>query len=465
MFPIIPPEKASRLRSINSRVAASVAQTNTDGLQSTPTAKAYAEVRGGYITSSLETLAAASVSTAKKTDPSALYRPGSNGFATYSTALEGMTLQEWQSLCSIFEQYEHDKVCLLTCDRPIKAFRNTLGELRDHIKSHMSTDCYLAFEIIDILSNLAARLRSRTPVLEQPILDATKPIRDIARASIPRLLEESRSRVQALPALPLDGAAASVTTEVMTHLQALTAFVKPVSSILASMGESGWSTSAGSPAASTNSFPPSLKSIDIGGDGIELFARYVGDVLDVLLSSLESRSRLLLKSGSVQGVFMSNNVAIVERMIRSSELSGLLATMSPRIDQWRKKSSGKYVDAWKELSVQLLDVQYTSRTARPPSGGGLADSSSVIKALGSKEKDAIKEKFKNFNFGFDDLISKHKNYKMEREVRSYLAKEVQAYIEPLYGRFWDRYHEIDKGKGKYVKYDKGQVSAALASMA
>lgn len=54
---------------------------------------------------------------------------------------------------------------------------------------------------------------------------------------------------------------------------------------------------------------------------------------------------------------------------------------------------------------------------------------------------------------------------MEREVRIQLAREVQAMIEPLYSRFWDRYHEIDKGKGKYVKYDKGSLSAQLATLA
>jgi exocyst complex protein 7 len=37
-------------------------------------------------------------------------------------------------------------------------------------------------------------------------------------------------------------------------------------------------------------------------------------------------------------------------------------------------------------------------------------------------------------------------------------------IEALYGRFWDRYHEIDKGKGKYVKYDKSSISAVFISL-
>ena len=49
-------------------------------------------------------------------------------------------------------------------------------------------------------------------------------------------------------------------------------------------------------------------------------------------------------------------------------------------------------------------------------------------------------------------------------MRSQLAREVQAMIEPLYGRFWDRYHEVDKGKGKYVKFDKGGLAGLLAGL-
>ena len=65
---------------------------------------------------------------------------------------------------------------------------------------------------------------------------------------------------------------------------------------------------------------------------------------------------------------------------------------------------------------------------------------------------------------FDDLVSRHKAYRMEKEVRVLLVREVQRVIEPLYGRFWDRYHEVDKGKGKYVRYDKSSLSGVFQNM-
>lgn len=168
---------------------------------------------------------------------------------------------------------------------------------------------------------------------------------------------------------------------------------------------------------------------------------------------------------TMQGVFIANNVAIVDRMIQSSELEPLMGSYAVSLEKWRKTGPKMYLEAWREPSAHLLDVKYTNRDKRPQSGGAAStDSAAIVKQLSSKDKDQIKEKFKSFNASFDDLVARYKSYKMEREVRAQLAREVQAIIEPLYGRFWDRYHEIDKGKGKYVKYDKSQLASTLASI-
>ena len=80
------------------------------------------------------------------------------------------------------------------------------------------------------------------------------------------------------------------------------------------------------------------------------------------------------------------------------------------------------------------------------------------------EKKQPSAKFRLFNASFDELVSRHKSLHMESEVRANLAREIQSLIEPLYARFWDRYHEVDKGKGKVVRYDKGALAAMMASL-
>ena len=458
-FPTIPEDKLSRLNMINTHVARASIETSQSAVNY-PTAKAFSEVRGEYIMTSLRNLAAASVATARKTNAD-IYRAGTNGIGTYSTALEGMVLAEWNGITQVFAQDEQSRVCLSTCQSAVREYSRTLRDLDKHIKENIVTDCFLAFEIIDIVEALLGRMRSKVTVLEQPLRDAVKPIRDTAKSSLQRLLDDAKVRVQNTNVLPQDGAAIAATSDILSVLQTLSSYMRPLSTVLASLGEKGWSLPS-SPTASTHS-APSLKSLDISGDSNELFALYAADMLEELLKALESRARLLHKTSSVQGVFMSNNVALIERAIRSPELSSQLAGVAPRVEAWRKKATQKYLDAWKEPSSQLLDVQYTARQ-RPPSGNP-NDSAAIVKALGSKEKDAIKEKFKNFNASFDELVARHKTYKMEREVRATLSREVQAIIEPLYGRFWDRYHEVDKGKGKYVKYDKQTLSTTLAGLA
>ncbi len=209
---------------------------------------------------------------------------------------------------------------------------------------------------------------------------------------------------------------------------------------------------------------PSLASFQIGADGKEIFAHYCADTIEALMVALDARARVLLQKKSVIGVFLANNVTIVERMIRSSDLAPLLESRMQILDQWRKKATSFYTDTAKDVSVHLFDVIHTNRGQRPTSGTGAVDSASIMKGLSSKDKDNIKSKFLAFNTSFDEMASKHKQYSMEREVRQMFAKDMQNMIEPLYNRFWDRYHEIDKGKGKYVKYDKSSIAAVFLSL-
>lgn len=452
-FPLIPQDQLSTLRAINAHTSKSFAQLSQSDLSQTPTQRLYADVRGGYLESSLASLAQASISTARKLQPDALYKKGTNGIGTYVSAIEGIVVAEYDNITNIFPREEWSLVCEAACQASLSEFSKTLRELNGHIQKNLLTDCFLGYEICGMVRVLSLRLQDTTGSLKGQIYDSVKPVRETSKMSLGKLLDDVRSKTSSLITLPIDGGSVPITTETMRRLQEMTNYLEPLSSILASLGANGWNSGP------TNN---SSTSLDVSPDSLKLFGEYAADTVDTLISNLAGKSRVLLKGKSLQGIFLANNVSIVMRMIRSSELAPLMEGYAKKLNEWRKQGTAMYLEAWREPSGHLLDVQYTNRSKERPQSGGL-DSAAIVKSLSSKDKDAIKEKFKSFNTSFDVLVTSHKTYAMEPEVRNQLGKEVQNIIEPLYNRFYDRYREIDKGKGKYVKYDKSELNRALAS--
>ena len=380
--------------------------------------------------------------------------------------IEGIFVAEWGNIISIFGQNDCGRVLELTTSKALAEFAKTLRELNSQIKASITTDCFLAYEIIDIVTKLALEIDKQTGQLKQQIIDIAKPIRDTAKLSLTELLEDVRRRIGSMMFLPVEGAAVPFTAEVMTRLQALTSYPQPLSSIMTSLGDGNWLTSNMN---GSNSSLPTLKSFDVSPDSNKLIAHYVGDTLEALFSNLESKGRTLLKSKAILGIFIANNVAVVDRMVRSSDLAPILVNTSAmgKVETWRKKGTAAYLDSWRDACAALMDVQYTNRGTRPPSGSAQNESAAIVKGLSSKDKEAIKKKFDTFNSLFESLSQKHRDMapSMEREVRAQLVRDIQAMIEPLYGRFWERYHEISKGKSKHVKYNKSELSGELATLA
>lgn len=452
-FPLISPSSISQLALMNSYVSGNSSSEN-------PLIKIYADVRGPYLSQTLVNLAYASVNMAKKKEPDAIYRAGTNGIGMYARAMEGIFLAEHENICSIFMRQDWGPVFQTACQAPLAEMARTIRELNNHIKAHISTDCYLAYEITEIMSNLSTNLEARTGELKTTLGAALKPVRETAKSSLGELLEDTKRKVGAIQALPSDGAPMPIVSETMKRLETMVDFLRPISSIMISLGDGGWKS--GASANSTMDAMPSLASFDIGADGKEIFAHYCTDTIETLMVALDQKARTLLKGKSVLGVFIANSVTIIERMIQESNLRSLMEGRLGGLDTWRKKAKAFYSDACKEVSVHLFDVIHTSRAQRPPSGS--SESASIVKGLNSKDKESIKNKFQVFNTNFEELITKHKTYSMEKEVRQMFAKDMQQMLEPLYNRFWDRYHEVDKGKGKYVKYDKSSINSVFQSL-
>ena len=456
----------SDLAAINTHVFSNQGRSGSSAQSGSPTARLYARIRGDYLANSLQNLATASISTSRKQKPDELYKRGSSGIGTYASGIEGMFVAECQMINVIFRREEWGNTFDITTRKSMGVLSNTLKELNAQIKKSITTDCFLAYEIIDIITRLAFRLDDQIGQAKGQLLEALRIIRDTAKLSLAELVGDIKNEMENKVFFPHDGAVEPYTILAMSRLQRMASFPQPFSSFLTSINDRNW---AGPPSNSSTSSLPSVKSLDVGADSNTILAHYVLDSIEILLAAMEAKAKIIIKNKGLLGVFIANNVTVIDRMIRTSDIANLFASTntSPRVEAWRKKGTGAYLDSWREPCAALMDVQYTSRQRPPSHNSGATDSAAVVKALNSKDKDQIKEKFKTFNGKFEELSNKHKEISggMEQEVRTQLGREIQAMIEPLYARFWDRYHEIDKGKGKYVKYDKSALSAQLATLA
>ena len=468
-FPTFSSENLSVLQSIDRCLSTPNARALSYNQREDVAIRIYADLRSAYIANSLQSLSMASISTSKRKNAEELYRPGTSAIDTYAQAMEGMLHAEAQHVSAIFSREDMGLVLEATCRKATSELAKTLRELNVYIKQNMTTDCFLAFEIIEVITRVGNRLSQDGGDMKSLFFDALKPIRETAKASLPELLEDQRRRINSLQTLPLDGAAVSFTSETMARLQILTAFPRCLSSILGSLGDGNWTSNPSLHSSNSSATVPSLRSFDVGADGSTLLSHYVLDTVETHLSTLETRSRMTHKSKAVSGVFLFNTIALIDRMARSSDLGSVLSnnsTAQAKLDNWRKKAIATYMDSWKEPSTALVDVIYTNRPSNRPASAASLPSADIVKNLSSKDKDAIKEKFKHFNSSFDDALRRHKEMmpSMEREVRNGLAREINNMIEPLYTRFFDKYEALDRGRGKYVRYDKGNLSALIAGL-
>lgn len=471
-FPTFTADKAQYLRDIADAIlSASAHSAKLNQRDDDQGVKIYADIRGDYLQQSLQNLATASISTSKRgPNDTTVYKPGSNAIGTYAQALEKILLAEHKNVVRVFRNDAAGRAYTATYSKALNDFSKTLSELNSTMRSRMLTDCFLAYEIVDVITPISYNLEKQTGQLRSQISDALRPIRETARNSLTEIISRTRAQAEAITTLPPDGNTIPLSHDTSSRIRVLCQYEKPLLYLLASIGDGNWrsnqpqNTSMNSLGGASNTTPQSsLLNLPDGSTDTNpiLLSNYLGDLSDLLITTLINRSQTLHRTKPLQAIFVLNSIAVLTRATTEPTVEPYLPTS--RLDPHRKSATSTYMNAWREAINHLLDTINTAAT-RPLSGGGGLDSATILKSLSSKDKDKIKEKFKSFNTSFDEQVARHKSLYMEREVKTALQKEIQSTVEPLYARFWDRYHELDKGKGKTVKYSKSEMAVVLGSL-
>ncbi|KAK9090129.1 hypothetical protein Sjap_023306 [Stephania japonica] len=182
----------------------------------------------------------------------------------------------------------------------------------------------------------------------------------------------------------------------------------------------------------------------------------IGQRLLSLISSLESNieeKSKVYEDGGMQYVFLMNNILYIVQKVKGSELGKLLG------DNWVRKRRGlvrqhatSYLRAaWSKVLSCLKDE-----------GVGSGGSSSNI------SKVTLKERFKNFNLGFEEIYRNQTTWKVpDPQLREELRISISENVLPAYRAFLGRFGgHLESGRhaGKYIKYTPEDLESYLLDL-
>ncbi|KAJ4960172.1 hypothetical protein NE237_020082 [Protea cynaroides] len=170
----------------------------------------------------------------------------------------------------------------------------------------------------------------------------------------------------------------------------------------------------------------------------------VGRRLLSLISSLESNleeKSKLYEDIAMQYIFLMNNILYIVQKVKGSELGKLLG------DQWVRKRRGQI----RQYSTSYLRASWSKVLSclKDEGIGGGGSSSNV-------SKPALKERFKNFNLGFEEIYRTQTAWKVpDPQLREELRLLISEKVIPAYRSFLGRFgNHLEGGRhaGKYIKY-------------
>lgn len=163
-----------------------------------------------------------------------------------------------------------------------------------------------------------------------------------------------------------------------------------------------------------------------------------------------------IQKKSTQGFLIIKNLIMVETIInRSAKLYEALGKWGQeRIKKLKNRYMKIFLDDWNYASyiiirdmTQISTIQATQQLSNA-----------------SKEKELIKELFKNFNDAFEEALRNYQRFNItDTNLRNLLAGEIKKLILNAYFKLYDKYGsgEWTKNRSKYIKWDKKSFERTL----
>ncbi|XP_069849062.1 exocyst complex component 7 isoform X9 [Dipodomys merriami] len=231
--------------------------------------------------------------------------------------------------------------------------------------------------------------------------------------------------------MPKDGTVHELTSNAILFLQQLLDFQETAGAMLASQETSSSATSYSSEFSK------------------RLLSTYICKVLGNLQLNLLSKSKVY-EDPALSAIFLHNNYNYILKSLEKSELIQLVAVTQKTAERSYREHIEQQIQTYQRSWLKVTD--YISEKNLPVFQSGVK--------LRDKERQMIKERFKGFNDGLEELCKIQKAWAIpDTEQRDKIRQVQKNIVKETYGAFLQRYNNVPftKNPEKYVKYQVDQV--------
>uniref|UniRef100_A0A4W3JAF9 Exocyst complex component 7 n=1 Tax=Callorhinchus milii TaxID=7868 RepID=A0A4W3JAF9_CALMI len=231
--------------------------------------------------------------------------------------------------------------------------------------------------------------------------------------------------------MPKDGTVHELTSNAILFLQQLLDFQETASAMLASQGT--W-----------------LLHI------VKFLLPPSGKILGNLQLNLHSKAKVY-EDSALGAVFLLNNFNYILKSLEKSELIQLVAVTQKNPDKAYRGN----------IEEQLLTYQRSWLKVTMSITEGNMPAFQPGTKLKDKERQMIKDRFKGFNDGLEELCKIQKSWAIpDKEQRDKIRRAQKENVTVAYRGFWQRYSNVPftKNPEKYIKYRVDQVEEMIEKL-
>ncbi|KAM9296354.1 exocyst complex component 7 isoform 8-T8 [Gastrophryne carolinensis] len=180
-----------------------------------------------------------------------------------------------------------------------------------------------------------------------------------------------------------------------------------------------------------------------------LLSTYICKVLGNLQLKLLSKSKMY-EDLALGAIFLHNNYNYILKSLEKSELMQLVAVTQKNPDSLYREHIEQQIQTYQRSWYKVLD--YVNDKNMPVLQGA---------KLKDKERQVIKERYKGFNEGLEEICKIQKSWAIpDKKQRERIRQAQKRIVQDAYGNFLQKYGNgvhFTKNPEKYIKYSVDQV--------